>query len=58
MPVKVIAIVGESFAQAVTVIKHRGDTIEAEAVKMELFEPILTVGKEEMYHFVFAIVET
>ena len=44
MSVEIIAIVAERLAQSVTVIKHRGNTVEAESVEMELLKPVLAVG--------------
>ena len=57
MTIVVVAIAGEILAQAVTVVKHRGDAIETETVKMELVEPILAVGKQEVHHLVLAVVK-
>ena len=57
MPVEVVAVIAESLAQPVTVVKHRGDTVETETVELILFEPEFTVGKQEMQHLVLAIVE-
>ena len=55
--VEVVAISAESFAEAVAVIEHGGDAVKAEAVEVELGEPVLAVGKEEVEHFVLAVVE-
>ena len=38
-------------------IAHAGHPIETKTVKMELFEPILKIGQQEGYGFLFAIVE-
>ena len=40
-----------------TIIEHGGDTIEAEAIEMELTEPILTVAQQEVNHLVLTIIE-
>ena len=55
--VEIVAIAAEVNTQAVVVIEHGGDAVEAEAVEMEFVEPVLTVGQEEVYHLVLAIVE-
>ena len=39
------------------VVQHRGDAVEAEAVKFEDLQPILTVGEEEVDDIVAPIVE-
>ena len=41
-----------------TVIEHGSDTVEAETVEVEFVQPILAVGEQEVYHLVFAVVET
>ena len=43
MTVKVVGIVAEGFAQAVAIVEHRGYTIEAESIEVELFHPIFAV---------------
>ena len=55
--VVIIGIASESLPQTMVVIEHRGYAIEAEAVKLILFEPELAVGEEEMKHTVLSIVE-
>ena len=42
---------------AVVAVEHRGDAVEAEAVEMELVEPIFDVREQEVLHFGFAVVE-
>ena len=39
------------------VVQHRGDAVEAEAVKLEDLQPILTVGEEEVHDVVASVVE-
>ena len=46
--IKVITIAAEGFAQTMTIIEHGGNSIETETIKMEFFQPILTVGKQEV----------
>jgi len=43
MAIEVIPIIGKGLAKAMTVIKHRRDTVETETVEMELFKPIFAV---------------
>lgn len=42
---------------AVVVVEHGGDTIEAEAVEVKLFEPVCEVGEEEGEGFGTTVVE-
>ena len=58
MTIEIIAIATEGLAQSVTIVEHRGDTIETETVEVELLKPVLTVRQEEMDHLVLAIIET
>ena len=58
MTVEIVGIATEGFAQSMTVIEHRGDTIEAEAVETILFHPITAVGEQEMNNLILAIIET
>ena len=39
------------------VVKHRGYTIEAEAVKLILLEPELAIAQQEVEHCILAVVE-
>ena len=57
MAVEIISIVGESLSQSMTIIEHRRDAIETETIKMELLQPVLAVGEEEMDDIILAIVE-
>ncbi len=56
--VVVVGISAEGFSQAVVVVQHRCDTVEAEAVEMEFLEPVFAVGEQEMQHFILSVVET
>ena len=58
MAIEIIAIIDECLAKAMTVIKHRRDAIETEAVEMKLLKPVLAVGQKEMDDVILAIVET
>ena len=49
--------VKEGGAQAVVMVKHTGNPVEAEAVEMELLHPILDVRQQEMLYLVLAVVE-
>ena len=55
--VEVVAIAAEGLAQSVRVVEHRGNAVEAEAVELELLEPVFTVRKQEVQHVVLAVVE-
>ena len=55
--VVVVAIASEDLSQSVAVIHHGCYAIEAETIKAELLKPVFAVGKQEVYHFIFAIVE-
>ena len=57
MTVEVVTIVAERLTQSVTVIKHRSHPIETETVEMKLFQPVFTVGQQEVNHLVLAIVK-
>ena len=57
MTVEVVTIVAEGLTQSVAVIKHRSHPIETETVEMELFQPVFTVGQQEVNHLVLAIVK-
>ena len=57
MSVVIVAVVAEGFAEAVAVVEHGGDAVEAEAVEAVLVEPELAVGEQEVEHFVAAVVE-
>ena len=57
MSVEVVGIAAECLTQSVTVIEHRGDTVEAESVEVIFLKPILAVGEQEVEHIVLAIVE-
>ena len=39
------------------VIQHRGHAIEAEAIEMELIEPILHIRQKEVLHATLAVIE-
>ncbi len=56
--VVVVGIRTEGLAEAVIIVKHRCDTIEAEAVEVIFLEPVFAVGEQEMEHFILAVVET
>ena len=56
--VEVVTIASESLAQAVRVVEHRGHTVEAESVKLELFQPVFAVREQEVQHIILSIVET
>ena len=55
--VVVVAVAAECLSEAVVIVEHGGDTVEAEAVEVELFEPILAVRQQEVHHLVLAVVE-
>lgn len=55
--VVIVAVTAEGLAQSVVVVEHGGYAVEAEAVEVKLFEPVLAVGEQEVYHFVFAVIE-
>ncbi len=57
MPIEVIGVVGECLAQTVAVVEHRRDTIKTEAIKTELLQPVLAVGKQKMDDIVLPVVE-
>ena len=57
MAIEIISIVGESLSQSMTIIEHRRDAIETETIKMELLQPVLAVGEEEMDDIILAIVK-
>ena len=57
MSVEVITIVAESLSQSMAVIKHRSDTIKAEAVEMIFFQPVFAVGEEEVENLILSIVK-
>ena len=54
---KIPLISVEGGAQTMVTIEHGGHAIEAEAVKMELREPILHVGEQKVEDAVFAVVK-
>ena len=58
MPVEIIAVVAERFAQPVAIIKHGGDAVETETVEMVFVEPELAVGQQEVEHLILAVVKT
>ena len=43
MAIKIIAIITESLAQAMAVIKHGGHAIETETIELILLQPELTI---------------
>ena len=56
------ALVEEAFAGverdvAVVVVDHRRHAVEAEAVEMELVEPVLDVRQQEVLHLLLSVVE-
>ena len=54
---EVLGIVIEVGAQAVIVVQHGGDTVEAEAVEVVLSHPELQVGQQEVQNTGLAVVE-
>ena len=58
MTIEIVAITTEGLTQSMRIVKHRGDTVKTETIKLEFFKPILTVGEQEVKHVVLAIVET
>ena len=57
MTIEVVGVRGEALAEAVVVVQHRGDAVEAEAVELEDLQPVLTVGEEEVDDVVAPVVE-
>ena len=57
MPVEIVAIVAESLTQSVAIVEHGGHSVKAEAVEMILFQPVLAIRQQEMYHFIFSIIK-
>ena len=57
MTIEVVRVRGEALAEAVVVVQHRGDAVEAEAVELEDLQPVLTVGEKEVNDVVAPIVE-
>ncbi len=55
--VVVVAVAAERLPQAVVIVEHRRDAVEAETVKVIFFHPVFAVGQQEMEHLVLAIVE-
>ena len=55
--IKIIAVITESLAQAMAVVKHGGHAVKAEAVEMIFLQPEAHVGEQEMHHAVFAVVK-
>ena len=55
--IEIVTVIAESFSQSVTVIKHGCNTVETESVELILFQPEFTVRQEEVYDFVFTIIE-
>ena len=58
MPIIIIVIITEGFAQTMAIIQHRRYAVEAETVKLILVHPELAVRKEEMDDFVLPIIKT
>ena len=57
MAVVIVAVVTEGFAEAVAIVKHGGDAVEAEAIEAVLVEPEFAVGEQEVEHLVTPIIE-
>ena len=57
MTIEIVAITTESLTKTVAIVQHRRHTVETEAVKLELLEPVLTVTEQEVQNVVLAIVE-
>ena len=57
MTIEIVSIVAESLSQSMAVIQHRSNTVKPKSVEMELLQPILTIGKQEVYDLVLAIVK-
>ena len=57
MTIEVVRVRGEALAEAVVVVQHRGDAVEAEAVELEDLQPVLTVGEKEVDDVVASVVE-
>ena len=55
--VVVVVVAAKRLPQAVVVIEHRRDAIEAETVELILLEPELAVAEQEVEHGVLAVVE-
>ena len=55
--VEVIPVVGECLTQTMTIIQHRRHTVEAEAVEVELLQPVFAVREEEMDYLILTVVE-
>ena len=53
----IVVIAAERLSESMTVIEHRGDTVETESVEAELLQPILAVGEQEVDHIILAIVK-
>ena len=54
---EVLVVVIEGGAQTVVMIEHAGDAVEPESIEMELLDPVLAVGKQEMLHLRLGIVK-
>ena len=55
--IEVVAIAAKSLAQSVAIVEHRRHTIEAEAVEVELLQPVFAVREEEMDYLILTVVE-
>ena len=54
---EIIAVRGENTVQAVVVVQHAGDAVEAQAVEAELFQPEADITEEKPLHLEFGVVE-
>ena len=55
--VEIVAVARKRLTKTVGIVEHGGDTIEAEAVEMELLQPVFAVGEQEMDDVILAVVE-
>ena len=57
MTIEVVGVRGEALTEAVVIVQHRGDAVEAEAIELEDLQPVLTVGEEEVDDVVAPVVK-
>ena len=57
MAVVIVAVVAKGFPEAVAIVKHGGNAIEAESVETILVEPEFAVRKQKMKHLVTPVIE-
>ncbi len=55
--VVIVGIAAEGLSEAVVVVEHRGDAVEAETVEVVFLKPIFAVRQQEVEHLVLAVVE-